>query len=112
MKLPSLSRLLLASSLLLCSCDRYEALNAEKTALKAEIVQTKQEAVFYERKIASLNQPVYTAQYAAQAQMQAAAKTQAALNQEISDLSSKAEKFDATLLKLRAKLDAYKAKHP
>lgn len=108
----ALSCLLLASSLLLCSCKPYEDLIAEKASLETELARTKEEAAFYEKKVVDLHEPVYTAKYNAQAQIQAATKTQAALEQEINELNGKTEKLDAGILKLRTKLDAYKAKHP
>lgn len=103
--------LMLATSLLLCACKPYSALTAEKASLEAEVVKTKEEAQFYEKKVTSLGQPVYTAQAAAQGKIQAAEKTNTELSQEISTLSTKAEKLDAAVKQLREKLAAYKAKY-
>lgn len=109
--LPLLHAGLIASSLLLVSCDRQKMLLREKERLDTEYKQTVEEIQILEQRMLSLGSQVATASVNMERQAAAAEQKAVGLELEIGGLEGKAQALENATKEFSKRVDAYKAKY-
>jgi hypothetical protein len=109
--LPFIHASLIATSLLLVSCDRQKQLLREKERLEAEYKQTSNEIQAIEQRMLALGSQVATASLNLERQAAVAEQKAAGLELEVGAMEGKAEALENATKEFSARVDAYKAKY-
>lgn len=101
----------IAGMLLVCSCDKHNVLMAERMRVETQIKKAHEDLAALDAKAIAMGVDLAVAHVSVESQTANMKAKNTALEQELAVLSAKCEDGEETIKTLRAKLDAYKAKH-
>ncbi|MBE2286105.1 MAG: hypothetical protein IAE77_21800 [Prosthecobacter sp.] len=108
---PTAALTALAVILLTSSCNKHNVLMGEKAKVEAEIAKKNQEIQTMDATLHSYGMDPVAAKIGLDRQTASLAATNQLLEKQLSDMTRRCAEGEATVESLRARVDAYKAKH-